>query len=73
MKCENCRHVVMDGYEYPEYICELAVPDNAEFAKYLTTDGCSLTKKQRIKRCKELREYVGLWWDESVVSKNDRA
>lgn len=66
MKCENCRHVCTSGYEYPESYCELGIVDNPKFEKYDTGEGCSLTKKQRIKRCKELKEHgVPLWWDES--------
>ena len=64
MKCENCGHLVSDGYEYPEYFCELGIADNPKFAKYDTGDGCSLTKKQRIKLCEDLKD-MGLWWNES--------
>ena len=64
MKCENCVHLVSDGYEYPEYFCELGIADNPKFAKYDTGDGCSLTKKQRIKLCEDLKD-MGLWWNES--------
>ena len=64
MKCENCGHLVSDGYEYPEYFCELGIADNPKFAKYDTGDGCSLTKKQRIKLCEDLKD-MGLLWNES--------
>ena len=71
MKCDNCGHVCSQGYEYPEYYCELGIADNPKFEKYDTGDGCSLTKKQRIKRCEELNkmEYTSLWWDESEEKK----
>ena len=68
MKCENCGHLCTDGYEYPESYCELYIAENPEFKKYDTGEGCTLTKKQRVKRCKELEEKgVCLWWDESEV------
>lgn len=73
MKCENCCHVCTSGYEYPESYCELGISDNPKFAKYDTGEGCSLTKKQRIKLCKELKEHgVPLWWDESEEKINER-
>lgn len=68
MKCENCGHLAVDGYEYPESYCELWVPDNPKYAKYLTDDGCSLTKIQRINLCREINDSIGegnLIWDES--------
>lgn len=64
MKCENCGHLVSDGYEYPEYSCELGIADNPEFAKYDTGDGCTVPKKRRVKLCEKLKCH-GLWWDES--------
>ena len=68
MKCENCGHLLLDGYEYPETFCELGIADNPEFAKYDTGEGCTLSKKQRVKLCAKLRCH-GLWWDESKEKK----
>lgn len=68
MKCENCRHLAVEGYEYPESYCELGVPDNPKYAKYDTGEGCSLTKVQRINLCREINDLLGegtLNWDES--------
>lgn len=65
MKCENCGHFVSEGYEYPEYYCELGIADNPEYKKYDTGEGCTVPKKKRIEICKTLE---GLWWDEARSS-----
>ena len=62
MKCENCAHLCKDGYEYPEYYCELGIADNPKYEKYDTGEGCTVPKKKRVEICKTLD---GLWWDES--------
>lgn len=61
MKCENCGHLVSEGYEYPEYYCELGIADNPQYEKYDTGEGCTVPKKKRVEICKTLE---GLWWDE---------
>ena len=67
MKCENCGHCRTEGYEYPETYCELGIDDDH---KRSTADGCSLTKHERIKLCREIKDksnpdWFSLWWDES--------
>ncbi len=51
MKCENCGHYVSEGYEYPEYYCELGIADNPQYEKYDTGEGCTVPKKKRIEIC----------------------
>lgn len=72
MKCENCGHLCSEGYEYPEYYCELGIAENPKFEKYDTGEGCTLTKKQRVKRCEEMKELgVCLWWDEAKENEHE--
>ncbi|MEG0794143.1 MAG: hypothetical protein RR275_09290 [Lachnospiraceae bacterium] len=72
MKCENCAHMVSEGYEYPEYYCELGIADCIKYAKYDTGDGCTVPKRKRIQICEKMNnsEFIpGLWWDESKEKK----
>ena len=54
MKCENCGHLVSEGYEYPEYYCELGIAENPKYEKYDTGEGCTVPKKKRVEICKTL-------------------
>ena len=72
MKCENCADLCKDGYEYPEYYCELGIADNPKYEKYDTGDGCTVPKRKRIEICKELtpdEEFDNLWWNEYLEKK----
>lgn len=41
-KCDNCRYLCSEGYEYPEYYCGAGV---AEDDKHCDGEGCSYTIK----------------------------
>lgn len=74
MKCDKCGHLVREGYEYPEYYCELGIAENPKYEKYDIGDGCTVPQKKRIEICKELNSNAhahGLWWDESEAKDED--
>lgn len=58
MKCENCRFLRTEGYEYPETYCGAGVAEDDERA---TSDGCSYHYKTLEKRERELDEA----WDKA--------
>lgn len=62
-KCENCGHLRVEGYEYPESYCELGIPEDDP--RY-DGEGCSYTAAQREEICRKQKENgVSLWWDEN--------
>lgn len=58
MKCENCRFLRTEGYEYPEYYCGAGVAEDDE---RVTSDGCSYHYKTLLKMERELDKA----WDEA--------
>ena len=55
MKCENCRFLCTEGYEYPETYCGAGVSEDDE----RTTDyGCSYHYKTLKKREREINEAM---------------
>ena len=53
MKCDNCRFLRTEGYEYPETYCGAGVTEDDE---RVTDDGCSYHYKTLEKRERELDE-----------------
>lgn len=65
MKCENCRFLRTEGYEYPETYCGAGVADDDE---RLTSDGCSYHYKTLLKM---ERERDKAWNEAYTISEED--
>lgn len=65
MKCENCRFLRTEGYEYPESYCGAGVAEDDVRA---TSDGCSYHYKTLEKRERELDEA---WVEAHTITDED--
>lgn len=72
-KCNECKYLRYEGYEYPEYYCEIFGLDTPD--KYITKDGegCRCTKKFLERLHKEVNKSMEeeLWYDKKRIKRKN--